>query len=246
MKLKIEEVSFEYARNGQKHPVLKDVGFSAREGELLCLVGRSGCGKTTLLKMIAGFIKPVGGKIFCDDAPVRKPGPDRLLIFQEDALFPWLTVEENVGFGLRIRRMDTDSRQKQVARFIDMVGLTGFADRLPAELSGGQRQRAALAQTMIMHPSVLLMDEPFGALDARTREEMRRLLLRLWKELGQTIVFVTHDIDEALLLADRMLVIDQTRQCLARDIPLESPRPRTLTDEAVIRIKDAVSDVLHA
>lgn len=211
--------------------VLQGLTLAVTPGELVCLLGPSGCGKSTLLNIIAGFLAPSSGHICVHGRPVNRPGADRGVVFQEDALFPWLTVAENIALGLK-GRMPRRAARAEVDRFVEMVGLGPYRNYLPRQLSGGTKQRVALARVLILKPQVLLMDEPFGALDAQTREEMQQLLLGVWRELGHTILFVTHDIGEAILLADRILVMDRHPARIARDIDVPLPRPRkTESDE---------------
>jgi NitT/TauT family transport system ATP-binding protein len=209
-------------------PVLQDISFTAAPGELICLLGPSGCGKTTLLNIIAGFTPGSSGTLSVHGRPVTRPGPDRCVVFQEDALFPWLTVAENIAFGLKGRTRDRRRIRTEVDRFLALVGLQAFRDYLPRAISGCMKQRVALARVLILNPRVLLMDEPFGALDAQTREEMQNLLLSLWHTFDHTILFVTHDITEAITLADRILVLDRHPGRLRRavDVPLARPRKK--------------------
>lgn len=225
--LEIEDLckTFSSAGNGDKS-VLNGVGFNVRHGELICILGRSGCGKTTLLNLFAGFISPTAGQIKLNNRIVRKPGPERGVIFQEDALFPWLTVRENIAFGLKGRRSHARQREREIDHYLDLVGLSEFATYLPSEISGGMKQRVSLARVLILQPQVLLMDEPFAALDAQTREEMQSLLLDLWRQLSHTILFVTHDVTEAVTLADRVILLDKETGSLKGDIPIDIPRPR--------------------
>ncbi len=212
--------------NGSSKTVLEGIEFTAGRGELICLLGRSGCGKSTLLKILAGFSEPTSGKVVLEGARIVRPGPDRCVIFQEDALFPWLTVEENIAFGLKNRKLTRATVREEVQRFLALVGLTEFANYLPRDISGGMKQRVALARVLILKPKVLLMDEPFGALDAQTREEMQGLLLRLWKQFSHTILFVTHDVSEALVLADRVLVMGMSPGRIQEEIAVDLKRPR--------------------
>ncbi len=205
--------------------VLQELEFTIQPGELVCLLGPSGCGKSTLLKIIAGFLPPSSGRVCVHGRPVTRPGADRGVVFQEDALFPWLTVAENIGLGLKTRLSGRNLR-REVDRFVEMVGLGPYRRYLPRQLSGGMKQRVALARVLILKPQVLLMDEPFGALDAQTREGMQQLLLGLWQDLGHTILFVTHDIAEAIMLADRILVLDRHPARVARTVAVRLPRPR--------------------
>lgn len=222
--LEIVDLSHSYILNGVAEPVLNHISLSIRAGEWVCLIGRSGCGKSTLLKIVAGFLAPAGGQCLLAGKRIVKPGPDRCVVFQEDALFPWLTVRENIAFGLNgssgaQRRLDTE-------QLIELVGLQGYGDSLPRTLSGGMKQRVALARVLIRSPRILLMDEPFGALDAQTREEMQELLLRLAMERNLTILFVTHDVQEAAIIADRVLILDRDSGRIREPAPIALPRPR--------------------
>lgn len=224
--LKLERISKGFHTAGGYLSVLEDVGFQAESGELVSILGRSGCGKSTLLKIVAGFVSPSSGKVLLNGIPVKGPGPDRCVIFQEDALFPWLTVGENIAFGLKGRKQSRKAKAGEVSRFLNLVGLSEFRDYLPSEISGGMKQRVALARVLILEPEVLLMDEPFASLDAQSREEMQHLLLTLWQELGHTILFVTHDVSEAVILADRTLLMSKNPGRIREDIPVNLPRPR--------------------
>lgn len=214
--------------------VLEDISFAADAGQMICILGPSGCGKTTLLNIIAGFMPASHGSVRVDGRIVSRPGADRCVVFQEDALFPWLTVAENIAFGLkgRLRRKAADA---EIGRFLELVGLRAYADYMPADISGGMKQRVALARVLILKPRVLLMDEPFGALDAQTREEMQNLLLGIWRELGHTILFVTHDISEAVTLADRILMLGKNPGRIVKDIAVPLPRPRKKESDAFHR-----------
>lgn len=225
--LDIEHLGKNFSVDGKvMKAILQNISFTATRGELICILGRSGCGKTTLLKLLAGFLQPSSGSIRLAGQVVTRPGPDRCIVFQEDALFPWLTVRENIAFGLKERKLKKVDQQLEVDRFLELVGLTDFANYLPGEISGGMKQRVSLARVLILQPQVLLMDEPFAALDAQTREEMQNLLLRLWKKLSHTILFVTHDVNEAVLLADRILLFGSDPGRIKEDIPIALPRPR--------------------
>lgn len=203
---------------------LADVEISVHTSEVLCLVGPSGCGKTTLLNLMAGFEEPSSGSIFVDGRPVTRPGPDRTVVFQQDALFPWLTVRQNVTAGARA------TKQRNYAGRADSllahVRLSEFADRYPYQLSGGMRQRAAIARALMAETKVLLMDEPFGALDAQTRSAMQDLLQEIWEAYRPTIVFITHDIEEALLLGDRVVVMAPNPGRIVKELTVPFRRPR--------------------
>ncbi len=193
--------------NGESVHALKDVNFTLKKGELLSVLGPSGCGKTTLLNIIAGFIRPTGGRILLGDREIDGPGVDRGMVFQQGALFEWLTVAENVDFGLRMKKEKKASNARKVEEWLDIVGLQGFGNTPTYQLSGGMQQRVALARCLINDPDVILMDEPLGALDALTREKMQTLVLKIWKETGKTIMIITHSVEEALLLGERLFVM---------------------------------------
>ena len=186
---------------------LKDVSFTLKKGELLTVLGPSGCGKTTLLNIIAGFLNPTSGSISLDEKEINGPGVERGMVFQQGALFEWLTVSQNVDFGLRMRKEDSQKSKKLVNEWLEIVGLQGFGDTPTYQLSGGMQQRVALARCLINDPDLILMDEPLGALDALTREKMQSLVLKIWKETGKTIVLITHSVEEALLLGERLFVM---------------------------------------
>jgi len=232
--LAIEDLRKVFHVNGSFTTVLDSVAFQAARGEMICILGRSGCGKTTLLKILAGFVPPSSGQILLDGRAVSRPGPDRCVVFQEDALFPWLTVGENIAFGLKQGKRSREVVRKETDRFLSLVGLGEFRDYLPGEISGGMKQRVALARVLVLQPRVLLMDEPFAALDAQTRHEMQELLLSLWRKLSHTVIFVTHDVNEAVTLADRILVMSRHPGRIREEIPVDLPRPRRPDDEAFI------------
>jgi len=207
--LDIRDLRMVFHTRGRAEPVLDGISLAIPQGEIFVLVGPSGCGKSTLLRLIAGFFEPTGGRIVADGVPVRAPGRDRGMVFQSvDApLFDWLTVQENVEFGLRIAGMPSPQRRAQARALIAKVGLTGHEQKFPRELSGGMKQRVQIARALAVDPSILLMDEPFAALDAQTRKLMQRELVRIWAEVHKTIVYVTHDIREAVLLGHRVAVM---------------------------------------
>lgn len=222
--------------SGNPLTVLEEISFHADSGELICILGRSGCGKSTLLKIVAGFLPPSSGKVRIKGKAVKSPGPDRCVVFQEDALFPWMTVQENIAFGLSRRSQDRGSRAREVDAFVDRVGLRKFRDYLPNELSGGMKQRVALARVLILKPEVLLMDEPFASLDAQSREEMQDLLLSLRHELDHTILFITHDVNEAVVLADKILFMSKAPGRIREEIRVGLPRPRSTDSSAFIQL----------
>ena len=200
-------MTFLNATTGAKVEALKDINFELKEGEILTVLGPSGCGKTTLLNMIAGFITATSGDLVLGDTPIDGPGAERGMVFQQGALFEWLTVARNVDFGLRMRGADNAETSAKVENWLDTVGLQGFGDTPTYQLSGGMQQRVALARCLVNDPSLILMDEPLGALDALTREKMQSLILELWKKTGKTIIVITHSVEEALLLGERLFVM---------------------------------------
>ncbi len=224
--LEIEGLRKIFQKRGAFLTVLEGIDFQVKSGEMICILGRSGCGKSTLLKILAGFLPPSAGIISLNGKSVSKPGPDRCVVFQEDTLFPWLTVQENIAFGLRDWITEKRAVKEEVERFLSLVGLREFRNYLPREISGGMKQRVALARVLILKPKVLLMDEPFASLDAQSREEMQDLLLSLWKKLSHTILFVTHDVSEAVTLADRILVMSKDPGRICEEIHVDLPRPR--------------------
>ena len=217
-----------YSKNGRSIPVLDVERFAVREGEFVTVIGPSGCGKSTLLHIMGGFIPADAGAIRVFGDAVSGPGPDRGMMFQEFALFPWKTVEGNVAWGLEAQKIPRAQIDAIVQQHLEMIGLTEFRTHYPAELSGGMKQRVALARVLAFNPKVLLMDEPFGALDAQTRETMQEEVTRLWERTRKTIVFVTHDIEEAVFLGDRVVVLSARPGRIREDIRIELPRPRTL------------------
>ncbi|MFH1057746.1 MAG: ABC transporter ATP-binding protein [Pseudomonadota bacterium] len=231
--LAVEGVSKGFHAQGRWTPVLEGVSFQVRTGEVLAILGPSGCGKTTLLNIIAGFLPQDRGRVLRQGRPVTRPGPDRGVVFQEDALLPWLTVAENVGLGL-------GGGRDQVARMLALVGLADHGAYLPRAISGGMKQRVALARVLVRQPAVLLMDEPFAALDAQTRAQMHELLIGLQGRLGQTVVFVTHDPEEAVKLADRVLVMHTAPGRLRREITVDLPRPRATDAPECLALKRAI------
>ena len=217
-----------YRKDGHALAILDIERFAAREGEFITIIGPSGCGKSTFLHIMGGFIGADSGAIRVYGEEVRGPGPDRGMMFQEFALFPWKTVAGNVAWGLEAQGYAKDKIDEAVARYLDMTGLAEFRHHYPAELSGGMKQRTALARVLAFNPKVLLMDEPFGALDAQTRETMQEEVTRLWERTGKTIIFVTHDIEEAVYLGDRIVVLSARPGRIKEEVKIELPRPRTL------------------
>ncbi|MBU1275751.1 MAG: ABC transporter ATP-binding protein [Proteobacteria bacterium] len=237
--LKVEGVSKSFRVNRHRVKALERISFEVRTGEALGILGPSGCGKTTLLNIIAGFLPHDEGRVLMHQQPVTRPGPERGVVFQEDALFPWLTVAENVGFGLRNGHGKGD-RKGKVERMLGLVGLEGYGRYLPRAISGGMKQRVALARVLVLGPAALLMDEPFAALDAQTRADMHALLISLQRRLRQTVVFVTHDLEEAVKLADRVLVMEKSPGRLRQEFAVELPRPRDLDSPEFLDIKRSI------
>jgi NitT/TauT family transport system ATP-binding protein len=217
-----------YARNGKRLEVVNVERLTVRDGEFITLIGPSGCGKSTLLHMMGGFIPADGGTIEVYGSRVSGPGPDRGMMFQEFALFPWKTVAGNVAWGLEAQGFPREGIEQTVRKYLEMMDLWDFRHHYPAELSGGMKQRVALARVLAFDPKVLLMDEPFGALDAQTRELMQAELMRLWDRTGKTVVFVTHDIEEAVYLGDRVVVLTARPARVKEEVEIKLPRPREL------------------
>jgi NitT/TauT family transport system ATP-binding protein len=225
----VEGLSKRYLSAGKQLTVFEDLRFSIRQGEFLTVVGPSGCGKSTLLKIIAGLVPASEGKVWFQGKLMTEPRPEMLYVFQqyEKSIFPWLTVRENVGFGLKKRRdLDAASKAERVRRFIDRVQLAGYEDYYPSQLSGGMQQRVALARALACAPMVLLMDEPFSAVDALTRANLQQLVLELWQELKLTFVFVTHDVDESVYLSSRVVALAGRPARVDLDLPIDVPYPR--------------------
>jgi NitT/TauT family transport system ATP-binding protein len=222
--------------------VLRGVDLAVAEGEFVCLVGPSGCGKSTLLNIVGGFLAPTVGSVEIDGEAVSAPDPRRVFIFQENGVFPWLTVEENIGFGLGHR--PGAERREIVARYVEMMRLSGFERSYPRELSGGMKQRVELARALATEPDVLYMDEPFGALDYLTRLRLRAELVQLWQRIDPTILFVTHDVEEAVQLADRIVVMEQRPSRIREIVPVPLPRPRDPVDPEYQRLRDRIFALL--
>jgi len=226
--LEVADLRKSYSKNGSTLAILDVPSFAVREGEFVTLIGPSGCGKSTFLHIMGGFIPADSGSIRVYGAEVKGPGPDRGMMFQEFALFPWKTVAGNVAWGLEAQDFPKERREEIVSRYLDMTGLSDFRNHYPAELSGGMKQRVALARVLAFDPKVLLMDEPFGALDAQTRESMQEEVTRIWERTRKTIVFVTHDIEEAVFLGDRVVVLSARPGRIREEVKIDLPRPRGL------------------
>lgn len=225
-KIEIKDVNFDYVDKKSKYEALKDINLDIREGEFICILGASGCGKSTLLSLLAGLNRVKSGEIFVDGKKLKGPGTDRAVVFQQYSLFPWLTVKGNVLFGIKQsgRKIGKKERERLAMEQIENVGLYGAVNRYPSQLSGGMQQRVAVARALALESDILLMDEPFGAIDPRLRLELQELVSRLCTENHKTVVFITHDIDEAILLADRIVVMEPGR--IKSIIKVRFPHPR--------------------
>jgi NitT/TauT family transport system ATP-binding protein len=244
--IEVRNVSKTFQLNGQPIHALKDASLSIRKGEFITLIGASGCGKSTLLRIIAGFEQPSAGEALMWGKPITEPEPQRGMVFQDYALFPWLTVRDNIAFGPTSRGVPKAQAREIVARFIDMVGLAKFADAYPHQLSGGMRQRVAIARVLANDAEVVLMDEPFGALDAMTRERLQEELLDIWRKTSLTVVFVTHAIEEAIFLADRVVVMTPGPGRIESDNALDLPRPRDVSAPDFNDVRREMSSRLHS
>jgi NitT/TauT family transport system ATP-binding protein len=243
----IDDVGVMFGRGAQQHAAVERTSLEVKPGEFVCLLGPSGCGKSTLLNCVAGYVQPTHGVVTVDGVAVQRPGPDRGMVFQQYSLFPWMTIRDNVRFGPRVT--GAPSADAVADTFLELVGLSRFANRYPGELSGGMQQRVGIARALANYPSVLLMDEPFGALDAQTRLMMQESLLRIWSEFGITVIFITHDVDEALFLADRVLIMSASPGKIIADLTVPIARPRTLdiaTDLDFIDLKRQCLEKIRA
>lgn len=228
-KVSVRKLSKSYiGRSRVEINVFQNIDLEIHQEEFVCIVGPSGCGKTTFIKIIDGLITATSGDVFIDDRAISGPGYDRAFVFQSDSLYPWRTIIDNVVLGLEIKGNDRDDRYVKARELIQLVGLTGFESHYPHELSGGMRQRVNLARALAVDPEIILMDEPFASLDAQTREVMQRELLKLWWGRKKTVLFITHQIDEAVYLADRVIVFSQRPATIKADIRIDIPRPRSL------------------
>jgi NitT/TauT family transport system ATP-binding protein len=248
-KLRIDNVSLRFTPKGVD-PVtaLEGISLGVEEKEFAVIVGPSGCGKSSLLRLAAGLVAPTTGAIELDGKKVTRPGKDRGMVFQSYTLFPWLTVRRNVEFGLELAGLDAETRARIARKFIAEVGLDGFENAYPKQLSGGMMQRVALARALANDPEILLMDEPFGALDSQTRSLMQELLLNIWQHSQKTVLFITHDIDEAILLGDRVHVMTARPGRIKEMVKIEIPRPRSvdlLTSGPFIEIKRRIMALIH-
>ncbi len=237
-KLQAEHIHMVFTRDGKSTSVLDDISLTVAEGEFVCLLGPSGCGKSTLLSTMAGFLSPTSGEITIDGEAVHGPDPRRIFVFQERGVFPWLTVEGNIAFGLF--HLPAAERRQRVAHYIKMVGLEGFEKAYPPALSGGMKQRLEVARALAVNPDMLFLDEPFGALDSITRLVMRGELLRIWEAERKTIIFVTHDIDEAVQLADRVVVMSARPATIQQIVNIDIPHPRDISSARYLELRDGI------
>lgn len=242
--LRVDAVGKTFSRKG-KLPVeaLREINFSIAEGEFVSIVGASGSGKSTLLRIIDGLLEPSAGRVLVDDVPVQQPGPDRAMVFQQDSLLPWKTVIENVAYGLTLAHKPWPQAEKLARRFIEMTGLAGFESHYPHQLSGGMRQRVNVARALAVDPRILLLDEPFAALDAQTREIMQTELLSIWQQSHKTVLLITHQIDEAVFLSDRVIIFSARPGLVRKEIPIPLPRPRDLEVKRTAEFVGLVDDI---
>lgn len=237
-KVSVREIDMVFGSGASRVDVLENIHLDVHEGEFVCILGPSGCGKSTLLSIIGGFLAPTRGGVFIDGEPVAGPDPRRIFVFQERGVLPWLTVADNIGFGLF--KLPPAERAARIARYVEMVGLQGFEDVFPDGLSGGMKQRVEVARALAVNPDVMYLDEPFGALDSITRLSIRSELLRIWAAEKKTILFVTHDIEESVQLADRIVVMTARPGRIARIVDVDIPRPRDLSAKRYLEIRDGI------
>ena len=237
-KVSIRGLDMTFRVEGKEIPVLENIDLDVREGEFVCILGPSGCGKSTLLNIVGGFLEPTAGTVTIDGERVHGPDPRRIFVFQERGVFPWLTVEGNIGFGLG--KLPAGERRRRIDHYVRLVGLTGFENAYPQELSGGMKQRVEVARALAVNPDVVYLDEPFGALDSITRLVMRGELLRIWGQEKKTILFVTHDIDESVQLADRVVVMSSRPAHIRRIVEIDLPHPRDLSSRRYLELRDSI------
>jgi ABC-type nitrate/sulfonate/bicarbonate transport system ATPase subunit len=235
-KLQVKDLHVSYPSNGKTLTALEDINLEISDGEFVCLVGPSGCGKSTLLNAMGGFLAPTSGSVSIDGETVTGPDRRRILVFQEHGVFPWLTVEGNIGFGLS--KLSREERASRIAHYVELVRLQGFEHAYPSDLSGGMKQRLQVARALAVNPDVLFLDEPFGALDSVTRVMMRVELLRIWQAERRTILFVTHEIDEAVQLADRVVVLSSRPARIQDILTVDIPHPRNISSPRYLALRD--------
>jgi NitT/TauT family transport system ATP-binding protein len=240
----LENVSKSFTHEGQEQVILQDINFNVDKGEFLCIVGPSGCGKTTLLRMIAGLDFPTTGRILEEETEISGPSIERGYVFQQYSLFPWLNVLENVTFGLELRGLEENERNQKAREYLKMVGLSQAENSYPKELSGGMKQRVAIARSLVNDPHVLLMDEPFSALDVQTRHKLQEELVRIWREEQKTIIFVTHNVDEAVFLADRVVVLSRNPGTVIKSFQIDLNRIRDRTAPRFLELKKEITGLL--
>jgi NitT/TauT family transport system ATP-binding protein len=237
-KLRAQTICMTFKRDGNSTSVLENISLEVGDGEFVCLLGPSGCGKSTMLNTMAGFLSPTSGEVRIDGEIVTGPDPRRIFVFQERGVFPWLTVEGNIGFGLF--KLSKSEREQRIAHYIKLVGLQGFEKAYPQELSGGMKQRLEVARALAVNPDMLFLDEPFGALDSITRLIMRGELLRIWEAEKKTIIFVTHDIEEAVQLADRVVVMSARPAKIQQIVDIDIPHPRDISSARYLELRDGI------
>jgi NitT/TauT family transport system ATP-binding protein len=246
-KMEVRNLFKSFSAQGKLLMVLQDINFQLYPREFVCLVGASGCGKSTLLNIIAGLAEPTAGQVLVDGQVVTgRPGSDRGMVFQGYTLYPWLTVAQNVAFGLQLRKLSKAEQRERVAYYLDVVGLTQFARAYPKQLSGGMKQRVAIARAMANEPALLLMDEPFGALDAQTKEQMQQFLIELWEQTHTTVLMITHDIEEAIFLSQRVYVMSNRPGSLKMEVPIHLPEHRDLDLKLSSEFIEIKRGIVHA
>src|SRR5947209_16585026 len=237
-KLSLTGLNMTFGHGNEVVDVLENIDLEVREGEFICLLGPSGCGKSTLLNIVGGFLRQTSGEVAIDGEPVTGPDPRRIFVFQERGVFPWLTVEGNIGFGLF--KLSKEEKARRIAHYVKLVGLDGFEQAYPQELSGGMKQRLEVARALAVNPDMLFLDEPFGALDSITRLIMRGELLRIWEAERKTIIFVTHDIEESVQLADRVVVMSTRPARIRRIVEIDIPHPRDISSRRYLELRDGI------
>ena len=248
-RIQVDRVSIVFGSGASANQAVKETSLDISPGEFVCILGPSGCGKSTLLNSVAGYVRPTQGRVLVDGEVITKPGPDRGMVFQQYSLFPWKTIHDNIAFGPKLAGHSSTECSSIANTFLAMIGLSKYANSYPSELSGGMQQRVGIARALANYPSVLLMDEPFGALDAQTRLMMQESLLSIWDEFGITVLFVTHDVDEAIFLADRVLVMSASPGSIIADfkVPIERPRdPDAATSASFIDLKKECLSYIRA
>lgn len=245
-KLEVRGLSKLFAIQGGSLTVLDDINFQLFPREFVCLVGASGCGKSTLLNIVAGLASPSSGNVLVDGRVVTGPGSDRGMVFQNYTLYPWLTVSQNIAFGLQLRKMPKAEQRERISYYLNVVGLTQFAKSYPKQLSGGMKQRVAIARALANEPAVLLMDEPFGALDAQTKEQMQQFLLELWEQTHVTVLMITHDVEEAIFLSQRVYVMSARPGRMKLEVPIGLPEHRDLDMKLSPEFVEVKRQILHS